>query len=146
MIGGWGISCKIAFRWMSLDLTDDKSALVQVMAWCHQAHGRKFLVRVYSEESYDDNIICFILENGSITVSLRYEHVVISKPGWRQAIIWTKAVILLIVPLGINFSENWTKILTFSFKKMCLKTSSAKWQPYCPGGDELMTYLGPSFN
>ena len=24
-------------RWMSLDLTDDKPPLVQVMAWCHQA-------------------------------------------------------------------------------------------------------------
>ena len=34
---GWGISCKIALRWMPLDLTDDKSTLVQVMAWCHQA-------------------------------------------------------------------------------------------------------------
>ena len=33
----WGISCEFAFRWMSLDLTDDKSTLVQVMAWCHQA-------------------------------------------------------------------------------------------------------------
>ena len=30
----WGISCKIALRWMPLDLTDDKSTLVQVMAWC----------------------------------------------------------------------------------------------------------------
>ena len=35
----WGISCEFAFRWMSLDLTDDKSTLVQVMAWCHQATG-----------------------------------------------------------------------------------------------------------
>ena len=35
--GGWGISCKIALRWMPLDLTDDKSTLVQVMAWCRQA-------------------------------------------------------------------------------------------------------------
>ena len=34
MIGGWGIFCKIALRWMSMDLTDDKSTLVQVMAWC----------------------------------------------------------------------------------------------------------------
>ena len=33
----WGISCKIALRWMPLDLTDDKSTLVQVMAWCRQA-------------------------------------------------------------------------------------------------------------
>ena len=28
---------EIALRWMPLDLTDDKSTLVQVMAWCHQA-------------------------------------------------------------------------------------------------------------
>ena len=34
---GWDISCKIALRWMPLDLIDDKSTLVQVMAWCHQA-------------------------------------------------------------------------------------------------------------
>ena len=27
-IGGWGISCEIALRWISLYLTDDKSTLV----------------------------------------------------------------------------------------------------------------------
>ena len=37
VIDGWGISCEISLRWMSLHLTDDKSTLVQVMAWCHQA-------------------------------------------------------------------------------------------------------------
>ena len=37
VIRGWGISCEIALRWMSLDLTDDKSTLVQVMAYCRQA-------------------------------------------------------------------------------------------------------------
>ena len=37
VIDGWGISCELAIRWMSLDLTDDKSTLVQVMAWCRQA-------------------------------------------------------------------------------------------------------------
>ena len=35
--GDWGISSKIALRWMPLDLTDEKSTLVQVMAWCRQA-------------------------------------------------------------------------------------------------------------
>ena len=25
VIAGWGISCEIALRWMSLDLTDDQS-------------------------------------------------------------------------------------------------------------------------
>ena len=33
----WDTCCKIALRRMSLDLTDDKSTLVQVMAWCRQA-------------------------------------------------------------------------------------------------------------
>ena len=37
MNGGWGITYKIALRWMPLDLPDDKSTLVQVMAWCRQA-------------------------------------------------------------------------------------------------------------
>ena len=36
-IDGWDISHEISSRWMSLDLTDDKSTLVQVMAWCRQA-------------------------------------------------------------------------------------------------------------
>ena len=35
--GGWGISYKITVSWTPLDLTDDKSTLVQVMAWCHLA-------------------------------------------------------------------------------------------------------------
>ena len=37
MIDGWGISCEIALMWMSMYLTDHKSALVQVMAWFRQA-------------------------------------------------------------------------------------------------------------
>ena len=36
-IDGWGVSCELALRWMPLDLIDDKSKLVQVMAWCRQA-------------------------------------------------------------------------------------------------------------
>ena len=35
--GSWVISCEIPLSWISLNLTDDKSTLVQVMAWCHQA-------------------------------------------------------------------------------------------------------------
>ena len=37
VIDGWGIFCELAHRWISLNLTNDKSTLVQVMAWCHQA-------------------------------------------------------------------------------------------------------------
>ena len=39
-------------------------------------------------------------------------------PGQCRTIIWTNAGILLIWPLGTNFSEILIKILTFSFKKM----------------------------
>ena len=51
-------------------------------------------------------------------------------PGRRQAIIWTNAGILLIEPLGTNFSEISIEKLTFSIKKMRLNVSSAKWCPF----------------
>ena len=54
-------------------------------------------------------------------------------PGRRQAIIWTNAGILLSGSLGTNFSEISIKMLTFSFTKMRLKVSSAKWRPSCLG-------------
>ena len=47
-------------------------------------------------------------------------------PGWRQAIIWTNAGILLTAPLRMNFNEILIEIQTFFFKKMNLKIS-AKW-------------------
>ena len=43
-------------------------------------------------------------------------------------IIRTNAGILLIRPLGTNFSAISTEILSFSFKKKRLKVSSAKWR------------------
>ena len=54
-------------------------------------------------------------------------------PRRRQAIIWTSAGILLIRPLGTNFSEILIRNQTFSFKKMHLKMSSAKWRPFYLG-------------
>ena len=54
-------------------------------------------------------------------------------PGRRQTIIWTNDGILLIRPLGTNFSEILVGIQIFSFKKMHLKMSSAKWRPFCLG-------------
>ena len=74
----------------------------------------------------------------------RVTHICISKltiigsdnflsPDQRQAIIWTNAGILLIEPLGTNFSEILIEILTFSFTKMHLEVLSAKWRPFCLG-------------
>ena len=52
-------------------------------------------------------------------------------PGRCQAIIRTNAGILLIGPLGTNFSEIQIEVLTFSFKKMRLNMSSVTWRPFC---------------
>ena len=49
------------------------------------------------------------------------------------AIIWTNGGILLIEPLGTNFSDILIEIHAFSFKKMHLKMSSGKWRPFCLG-------------
>ena len=62
-------------------------------------------------------------------------------PGRRQAIIWTNAGILLIGPWGTNVSEILIGIHTFSFKKINLKMSSAKWRPFCLGLN-MLTYRG----
>ena len=59
----------------------------------------------------------------------RVKHICVSKlitigsdnglsPAGRQAIIWNSAGILLIRPLGTNFSEILLEVDTFSFKKM----------------------------
>ena len=54
-------------------------------------------------------------------------------PGRRQAIIWTIAGILLIVPLEINVSEILIKISTFSFQEnafaniVCEISSRGRW-------------------
>ena len=87
--------------------------------------------------------------NHSLCVSFlthwgRVTHICVSKltiigsdnglsPGRRQSIIWTSAGILLIWTLGTNLSETWSEIHAFSFKKMHLKRSSAKWRPFCLG-------------
>ena len=55
-------------------------------------------------------------------------------PGRRQAIIWNNTGLLLIEPLGTNFSEFSIGIQTFWFKKKThLNMSSPKWRPFCLG-------------
>ena len=89
----------------------------------------------------------------SITHWDRVTHICVSKPttigsdndlspGRRQAIIWTKAGILLIGPLGINFRDILSEIHTFSPKKMRLKTPSAKWWPSCLGLESMFLSSG----
>ena len=54
-------------------------------------------------------------------------------PGRCQAIIWTNAGMLLILPVWTNFSEILIAIHISSLKKIHLKLSSAKLWPSCIG-------------
>ena len=54
-------------------------------------------------------------------------------PIRRQAIIQTNAELLLIGPSGTNVSEILIKMQNFSFMKMHLKISSAKWRHFVQG-------------
>ena len=59
----------------------------------------------------------------------------------RPVIIWTNSGLLLISNLGTNFSENTSEIHIFSFSKMSLKISSAKWPPFCLGLNVLNKHI-----
>ena len=50
-------------------------------------------------------------------------------------------IVMDVIPLGTNFSEILIKMHIFSLTKMHLKISSVKWQPFCPGRDELNEIL-----
>ena len=90
----------------------------------------------------------FLTHWGRVTHICVSKHTIIGSdnglsPDRRQAIIWTNAGLVLIGPLGTNFSEILNEILTFSFKKMRLKVSSAKRRPFCLGLNVLLVTLFP---
>ena len=61
-------------------------------------------------------------------------------PGRRQTIILTNAGILLFGSLERNFSAISIQILTFSFKIISLKVSSAKLRPFCRGRNAIIRH------
>ena len=122
----WGTCCKIALRWMTHNLI-------------------KWEVSMDSDvEPLYNTILNMACWGQVLTHWGRVTQICVGKltnicsdnglsPGRRQAIIWTNAGILLIEPLGTNFSEILIGIQIFSFKKMRLTMSSAKWRPFCLG-------------
>ena len=107
---------------------------------------KKMYINLSTLNHKGDHTDCLAIMRGNVGCHLTHwgweTHICISKltdigfnngllPDRRQAIIGTNAGILLIGPLGTNFSENLIRIQTFSFKKMPLKMSSVKWRPFC---------------
>ena len=67
---------------------------------------------------------------GELTIIGLYNNL---SPGGRKAIIWSNAGILLIGPLGTNFSDILIASETFLFTKMHLKMSPGKCRLFCQG-------------
>ena len=111
------ISIQFLLKFIPEGLIDNMSALVKVMAW-HRT-GDKPLPEPRLTWFTDGYMRP--LGGDELTHGGRVTHICISKltivvsdnglsPGRRQAIIWTNAGILLIGPLGTNFSEILIKI------------------------------------
>ena len=92
-------------------------------------------IKWFSFDAFPISKMLYILHT-ALTHWGRVTHICVSKLtviGRRQAIIWTNAWMLLIGPLVKYISEIVIAIQTFSFAKMHLKMSSAKWRPLCFG-------------
>ena len=120
---------EMPLSYINLNRYGDKSSLVKskVITWANNdpACPRLKTFLGLSELTHWDRMthIC-VVTNTNIGSDNGLSH------GRRQTIIWTNAGILLIGPWGTIFSEILIEILTFSFKKMRLKMSSAKWRPF----------------
>ena len=107
------ILIRISLKFVHKGQIDNELAMVQLTHWGRVTH------------KCVSNLTIIVSDNGL-------------SPGRRQAITWTNAGILLIGPLGTNFSEIVIGIQTFSFQKMHLKMSSANGRLFSLGLNELM--------
>ena len=94
---------------------------------CHSTHISRPALSYFTYFTAHD---IYLTRWGRMTHICVSKLTVIGSPDWCQAIIWTNTRILLIWPLGTNFSEILIKIQTFSFKKVHLKMSSGQWWPF----------------
>ena len=120
------------------------------------------LPKIWHTSESDQNavIVCwfsYFLRNFDLTHSDRVTHVCFSKlimigsdnglsPGRRQAILWTNAGILLIGPVGINFSEIFNRNLyIFNSENACenvvRKLATIFSRPQCVNGMRQMLWF-----
>ena len=85
---GWGKCCEIAMRWMSLDHTDDKSTLVQVMAWCREATSH------YLNQCWPRSMLPYG----------------ITRPQWVNHCIFTNECLGVSIYISIGWPDNGLKL------------------------------------
>ena len=132
MKSGWGISYEIALRWMPQDLTDDRSTLVQVMAWCRQATSH-YLSQCWPRSMSPNGVT----RPQWVNIGFRSWFV-----GWRlQA--WSNIDLSSKVSYGIHLRPISQEVLKWRSEKnwtcsMCVRRSP----PHLPGVSELRSMGG----
>ena len=125
---------------------DDKSALVQVMAWCCQATSHNLsqcwtislspygVTRPqWVDTDFQSGFSAEFLQHNGIFFPQAPSMMHMIHHCSAPSLIWTNAVVLSIGSLRTNFSQIAFEIQTFSFNKMHLKMSSEKCWPFCLG-------------
>ena len=121
MIDGWDILCEIVLRWISMDLIDDKSTLLQVMAWCCQAASH------YLSQCWPRSVLPYGVTRPQWVNLVKFDSDNGLEPVCCQIITWNKTGLLSIRLSGTKVNEFWIGILIFSLKKIPLKILSLKW-------------------
>ena len=154
---------KLGYHWLKLLLVDSSIPDDWLIHWGFIVNwilGNQF------QWTMNQNTNCFIQDNNFKIPCAKYRprcfyismlthwgramHICVGKlsnigsdnglaPTRHQAIVWTNAGILLIRTLATNLSEILNEIHTFSFKKMHLNMSPAKWRPFCHGLNMIKT-------
>ena len=121
VIDDWCISCEIAIRWMLLDLTDDKSTLVQVMDWCRQATSH-YLCQCWPRSMWPYGFIRPQWVNDMITYPCPKISVNKRRPCYPWLLIEHKLVTSILIeecPCR-GFSSDFEKVSTEYLDNFCL--------------------------
>ena len=108
-----------------MDLTDDKSILVQVMAWCHKAERAKMVDEINSSLPSAVYIRCW---TGSSLVWVVACHLFCAKPLSKPMMVSHQ-----LHPKEQNSMKKNIRTYPFSLMKLHLKLFCVILTPFCPG-------------
>ena len=126
VLDDWGISCAIHLIWMSQGFSDDKSTLVQVIAWCRQATSH-YLNQCWPKSKLTYGVIRPYCVNSSWPSDVIWHHRTVKiaacygsgeEPLWHQAIIWANTNLLSTEPLGTNINILFKTLKFLSWKSI----------------------------
>ena len=129
------ISSDIALRWITLDLCDDKSTLVQVMAWCRQASSHYLnpcWPRSQWVNSSPPSAAYMHQWNGSALVQVMACCLFGTKPLPEPMLTYCQLDCWEQISVKLE-----SKFYHFHSRKCIWNCRLPKWRPFCPWGDEL---------